>query len=130
VTPLQNAINSVVEKTGELKTLITKYSEHPETNPQPFIMLLNGVICAAVNCGTWMYREAFLSDEYRESHKDDVENCDKLLQSIVEQIKTLSAGMNTLDALCHMEQNVSMLGLFEEMQKQLQQTREKWNVNE
>jgi len=129
VTPLQNATTSVVEKTAELKSLITKYTEHPETNPQPFIMLVNGIICAAVNGGTWMYREAFLSDEYRTAHPDDAENCDKLLEGIKDQIRTLGAALDTLDDLCHMEQNSSMLGLFEVMQTQLQETREQWNVN-
>jgi len=127
VSPLQNAIDSVVEKTGELKMLIKKYTEHPESNPQPFIMLLNGVICAAVNGGTWMYKEAFLSEEYRGSHPDDVDKCDLLLSSIVEQIKTLGAGMNTLS---HMDQSATMSGLFEAMQQQLQDTREMWNVND
>jgi len=130
VSPLQNAVNSVTDKTAELKMLITKYTEHPETNPQPFIMLLNGVICAAVNGGTWMYKEAFLSDEYREAHPDDVSTCDELLESIVEQIRTLSSGMKTLDDLCQIGDNSSMRGLIEAMQAQLQQTREMWNVTD
>jgi len=130
VTPLMNAIESVSDKTVEIKSLITKYSEHPEMNPQPFIMLINGVICAAVNGGTWMYKEAFLSEEYREAHPDDASQCDELLSSITEQIKTLGSALNTLDELCHMEQNKSILPLFEVMQTQLQDTREQWNVSE
>jgi len=130
VTPLENAINSVVDKTEELKTLIAKYSANPQMNPQPFIMLLNGVICAAVNGGTWMYKEAFLGDDYRRAHPKEVSSCDKLLESIMEQLHTLGDGMKTLDRLCHMEQNLSMLNLFEVMKEQLKESQGKWNVSE
>lgn len=130
VTPLENAVSSVVDKTKELHTLINKFNNHPEENPQPFIMLMNGVICAAVNGGTWMYREAFLGEDYRSTHPEDADLCDKLLSSIVDQIHTLESGMDTLDKICHMGQNESMLGLISVMQDQLKETRVKWNVTD
>ena len=130
VPPLENAVSSVVDKTKELHTLIAKFNDHPEENPQPFIMLMNGVICAAVNGGTWMYKEAFLGDDYRSAHPEDADLCDKLLSSIIDQIHTLESGMDTLDKLCHMGQNESMLGLISVMQDQLKETRIKWNVTD
>ena len=130
VTPLENAISSVVDKTKELHTLIAKFNKSPEDNPQPFIMLMNGVICAAVNGGTWMYKEAFLGNDYRTAHPDETALCDKLLSSIVDQIHTLESGMDTLDRICHMGQNESMLGLISVMQEQLKETRVKWNVTD
>jgi len=126
VSPLQNAISSVVDKTAELKSIIEKHKAHPELNPQPLIMLVNGIICAAVNGGTWMYKEAFLGEDYRKAHPEDVSQCDKLLESIIEQIKALDGGMETLDKLCHMEQNSSMLSLFEVMKLQQSDSRKKW----
>ena len=130
VTPLENAVSSVVDKTKELHTLIAKFNDHPEENPQPFIMLMNGVICAAVNGGTWMYKEAFLGEDYRATHPEDDALCDKLLSSIVDQIHTLESGMDTLDKICHMGQNESMRGLISVMQDQLKETRIKWNVTD
>jgi len=126
VSPLQNAINTVRDKTEEFKSLVAKHKANPELNPQPLIMLLNGVICAAVNGGTWMYKEAFLGDDYRTAHPEDVPKCDFLLSSIIEQIRSLDEGMVVLDELCHMEQNQSMLNLLEVMKEQQQDSRKKW----
>jgi len=126
VSPLQNAINTVRDKTEEFKSLVAKHKANPDLNPQPLIMLLNGVICAAVNGGTWMYKEAFLGDDYRTAHPEDVPKCDLLLSSIIEQIRSLDEGMEVVDQLCHMEKNMSMLNLLEVMKEQQKDSRAKW----
>jgi len=130
MNPLEFATSSVKDKTEEIKMLMSKYEANPELNPQPLLMLVNGVICAAVNGGTWLYKEAFLSNDYRKAHPDQAPLCEKLLSDITEQIHTLGDGMNLIDRLCHMEQNLGMLQLVEVMKTQLVDTRTRWNVPE
>jgi hypothetical protein len=58
VSPLENAIYVVENKTQELRTLISQYQHRQHHgNINPLSMLLNGVIDAAVNGGIARYQE-------------------------------------------------------------------------
>lgn len=58
VSPLENAIYVVENKTQELRTLISQYQHRQhQGNINPLSMLLNGVIDAAVNGGIARYQE-------------------------------------------------------------------------
>lgn len=58
VSPLENAIYVVENKTQELRTLISQYQHRQHHgNINPLSMCLNGVIDAAVNGGIARYQE-------------------------------------------------------------------------
>lgn len=58
MSPLENAIYVVENKTQELRTLISQYQHRQHHgNINPLSMCLNGVIDAAVNGGIARYQE-------------------------------------------------------------------------
>lgn len=58
VSPIENAIYVVENKTQELRTLISQYQHRQhQGNINPLSMCLNGVIDAAVNGGIARYQE-------------------------------------------------------------------------
>lgn len=73
VSPVENAIHSIVKKNKELLEIITKFERtttattagsSANVNISPFTMILKGCIDAAVNGGVNMYKSAFLGPEY------------------------------------------------------------------
>lgn len=61
VSPIENAIYVVENKTQELRTLISQYQHRQhQGNINPLSMCLNGVIDAAVNGGIARYQEVQL----------------------------------------------------------------------
>lgn len=64
VSPLENAIYVVENKTQELRTLISQYQHRQHHgNINPLSMCLNGVIDAAVNGGIARYQEVERKNE-------------------------------------------------------------------
>lgn len=59
ISPIENAITSMVNKNKELQDIIGAHAKDPSLNVNPLTMCLNGVIDAAVMGGTDKYREAF-----------------------------------------------------------------------
>lgn len=58
VSPIENAVYVVENKTQELRTLISQYQHRQhQGNINPLSMCLNGVIDAAVNGGIARYQE-------------------------------------------------------------------------
>ncbi|GAM27998.1 hypothetical protein SAMD00019534_111740 [Acytostelium subglobosum LB1] len=75
VSPIENALNSVVQKNEELMARIEKYGPHTANNTQPdsinpLTMTLNGIIDAAVNGGISRY-DHFLTNQYLQKHPDN-----------------------------------------------------------
>lgn len=72
ISPIENAIETVENKTRELISLERKYSVYvpsmsggtQHTNISPFSMSLNGAVDAPVNGGIPLYKKSFLSKEY------------------------------------------------------------------
>lgn len=66
VSPLENAIYVVENKTQELRTLISQYQHRQHHgNINSLSMCLNGVIDAAVNGGIARYQEVLLRGRVR-----------------------------------------------------------------
>ena len=66
MSPLENAIYVVENKTQELRTLISQYQHRQHHgNINPLSMCLNGVIDAAVNGGIARYQEVVLQKKTR-----------------------------------------------------------------
>ena len=85
--PLAIAIETVSSKTAEVRTLTALHMENRSLNINPFSMLLNGLIDAAVGGGIKNYRIAFFNSEYTASHPGDQERVKQLKQLIEEQVR-------------------------------------------
>uniref|UniRef100_A0A8C7IJR2 Dedicator of cytokinesis 3 n=1 Tax=Oncorhynchus kisutch TaxID=8019 RepID=A0A8C7IJR2_ONCKI len=104
VSPLENAIYVVENKTQELRTLISQYQNRQHHgNINPLSMLLNGVIDAAVNGGIARYQEAFFEKDYMNSHTEDTEKITQLKDLMQEQVHILGVGLAVHEKLVHPE---------------------------
>lgn len=116
VSPIENAIYVVENKTQELRTLISQYQHRQhQGNINPLSMCLNGVIDAAVNGGIARYQEvtpevtpgftgrplpraltvalpqqAFFDKDYISSHAEDTERITHLKDLMQEQVRNWS----------------------------------------
>jgi hypothetical protein len=110
LSPLENAVNSVVAKNEELLDVISKFSlaqqPHPPASSAGPIkidrlsMILNGIIDAAVNGGTAKYQEAFLSAKFRSANKDKQQLIDRLDAALVNQVRILGRGLHVHGQFC------------------------------
>ncbi|KAK7884171.1 hypothetical protein WMY93_027294 [Mugilogobius chulae] len=104
VSPLENAIYVVENKTQELRTLISQYQHRQHHgNINPLSMLLNGVIDAAVNGGIARYQEAFFDKDYISCHPEDTERVTQLKDLMQEQVHILGVGLAVHEKLVHPE---------------------------
>ncbi|KAG8002595.1 Dedicator of cytokinesis protein 3, partial [Nibea albiflora] len=104
VSPLENAIYVVENKTQELRTLISQYQHRQHHgNINPLSMCLNGVIDAAVNGGIARYQEAFFDKDYISSHPEDTERITHLKDLMQEQVHILGVGLAVHEKLVHPE---------------------------
>lgn len=112
MSPIENAIYVVENKTQELRTLISQYQHRQhQGNINPLSMCLNGVIDAAVNGGIARYQEvrlenqpgftgwpfrtlivvllqqAFFDKDYISSHAEDTERITHLKDLMQEQVR-------------------------------------------
>lgn len=108
VSPIENAVYVVENKTQELRTLISQYQHRQhQGNINPLSMCLNGVIDAAVNGGIARYQEvkpgftdwtfstlsfvvvqqAFFDKDYISSHTEDTERITHLKDLMQEQVR-------------------------------------------
>ena len=60
LSPIEVAIDSVENKNGDIRDLVTQYSHDMHQSLEPLTRTLNGVIDAAVNGGIAKYREVWL----------------------------------------------------------------------
>uniref|UniRef100_A0A665TKP1 Dedicator of cytokinesis 3 n=1 Tax=Echeneis naucrates TaxID=173247 RepID=A0A665TKP1_ECHNA len=104
VSPLENAIYVVENKTQELRTLISQYQHRQHHgNINPLSMCLNGVIDAAVNGGIGRYQEAFFDKDYISTHPEDAERITHLKDLMQEQVHILGVGLAVHEKLVHPE---------------------------
>ena len=80
VSPLENAIYVVENKTQELRTLISQYQHRQHHgNINPLSMCLNGVIDAAVNGGIARYQEVLWQGKGREGGGESFRNDESVI---------------------------------------------------
>lgn len=85
--PLVNAINSLQERTLNLEDLISVTRVNPQKHISQLSMVLTGLIDAAVNGGTRVYLDAFLSPE-AENQALDIDDLDYKLVILRESLQT------------------------------------------
>ena len=100
VSPIDNALNSILEKNKELQQIVFKHENGTKENISPFTMILKGVIDAAVNGGVNIYRDAFFSPEYLNENSDKKLTVIKLKESLVEQLDILEKGLIVHAKVC------------------------------
>lgn len=117
VTPIQNAVNSIQSKNEELKEIIIKHGSSRDLNINPFTMVLNGVIDAAVAGGVAMYQKAFLTPAYASANPGDMPLINKLKNNILYQVDILEKGLNIHAIVC----SADMAGLQEQLEIKYEQ---------
>ncbi|KAJ6235402.1 dedicator of cytokinesis [Anaeramoeba flamelloides] len=102
ISPIQCAINTILNKNNSLKMKILYFSSKEQDNSQQmsnFTMELNGTIDAAVNGGVFKYQEAFLTPEYLQENPDNIELVTILRTGLREQLHLLDKALNLHDGL-------------------------------
>eukprot|EP01133_Synstelium_polycarpum_P007468 gene7468-8737_t len=93
VSPIENALNSVVQKNEELLARIDKYQQQtPPDNINPLTMTLNGIIDASVNGGVSRY-ELFLTEDYLKQHPSNKHLAEFLKVAMDQQIVVLEQAL-------------------------------------
>ena len=121
VSPIQNAVADIEAKNVSLVAL-TAQAARDAGQLGPLSLLLNGIIDAAVNGGTRIYTQLFLSPSYAASRPRDAELCTRLRQMLVEQVERAAVGLAVHRQSCPEQ----LLGLqskmeefFEALEKQM-----------
>jgi len=100
VTPIENAVDTIVTKNKELMALSAEYGTGKHANASPFTMVLSGTIDACVAGGVDMYKRAFLTPQYLEenaAHAPFIEQLKKLLD---EQLEVLNKSIVVHARIC------------------------------
>jgi dedicator of cytokinesis protein 3 len=89
ISPIENALNDVEEKTKELAAMSVKYSALAKTgqnvSTNPLTMILNSVVDTPTDAGIKSYRNVFFDPDYIARHPERVDLLGKLRQAIDEQ---------------------------------------------
>jgi dedicator of cytokinesis protein 3 len=102
ISPLQNALQEVEEKTKELSALHLKYQALAKTtqdvSTNALAMSLNGAVDAPQNTGIASYRQVFFSPDYVARNPERAELVERLRVAIDEQVNGLLFTFH----LCHL----------------------------
>ncbi|KJE88818.1 hypothetical protein CAOG_00399 [Capsaspora owczarzaki ATCC 30864] len=93
ISPIENALDAMSSKNKELIAMVEKYEAGQGGNVSPFTMALNGIIDAAVNGGTEMYKKAFFVKSYIASYPEHAEFVRQLKISLDEQMDIVQRGL-------------------------------------
>jgi dedicator of cytokinesis protein 3 len=90
ISPLENALHEVQQKTKELAALELKYSALAKTaqavSTNALAMCLNSAVDSPADSGIASYRQVFFAPDYIVKNPDRAEQVDKLQKAIVEQV--------------------------------------------
>lgn len=90
ISPLENALEEVREKTDELTALHIKYQALAKTtqdvSTNALAMSLNSAVDAPLNTGIASYKQIFFSPDYVARHPDRAEMVEQLRVAIDEQV--------------------------------------------
>ena len=95
ISPLENALQEVEEKTAELAGLHQKYQALAKTaqdvSTNALAMSLNSAVDAPLNTGIASYRQIFFSPDYIARNPERAEMVEKLRSAIDEQVRLFCA---------------------------------------
>lgn len=91
ISPIENALNEVEQKTKELASLSMKYAALAKTAQavptNALSMCLNGAVDAPVDGGISSYRQVFFSPDYVARYPERAELVEKLRKAIDDQVR-------------------------------------------
>jgi dedicator of cytokinesis protein 3 len=91
ISPIDNAITEVRQRTAELNILYTRYSALAKTSQtvstNALSMTLNSAVDAPVNGGIALFRQQYLGSEYTTRYPDRAERVEKLRQTVDDQVR-------------------------------------------
>ncbi|CAO3596942.1 unnamed protein product [Absidia cylindrospora] len=100
ISPIENAVEAMNNKTHELISLEKNYSayltnSHIPCNLNPFSMALNGAVDAPVNGGVTLYKKTFLSPYFLKKNPDMLKWVDQLKSAIDDQVVVIDRCLDT-----------------------------------
>lgn len=93
LSPIETAIDTLTVKNKEILSMCNRYAANPKIDLNPFTMLLNGVIDAAVMGGISNYERIFFSSEYLSKNPEHIAYIDRIKELIVEQVDICEKGL-------------------------------------
>lgn len=104
ISPLENALHEVEEKTKELAGLHLKYQALAKTmqdvSTNALAMCLNSAVDAPVNTGVNWYRQIFFAPDYIARNPERGELVEKLRVAIDEQVRMIDSCLKLHGLLC------------------------------
>ncbi|KAJ3508883.1 hypothetical protein NLJ89_g5517 [Agrocybe chaxingu] len=104
ISPLENALQEIEEKTKELAGLHLKYQALAKTaqevSTNALAMSLNSAVDAPLNTGIGSYRQIFFSPDYVARHPERAELVEKLRAAIDEQVRIIDSCLKLHGLLC------------------------------
>ncbi|MBW0469397.1 hypothetical protein O181_009112 [Austropuccinia psidii MF-1] len=116
ISPIENAIMSIEQKTKELESLQQRYLALSKTgeaklNTNPLSMALNNLVDTPANSGIEAYKTAFLTPSYLERHPDQYQSVQILRQAIDHQTLVINKSLRLHEMLCPPEMKAFHLTL-------------------
>ncbi|XP_065184733.1 dedicator of cytokinesis protein 2-like isoform X1 [Sycon ciliatum] len=93
ISPIENALETMVSKNKELRALSLRAQKNP-AQLNPLSMALNGVLDAAVQGGLANYENLFFTEEYAREHPEHILIIDEIKDLIKEQVIILGEGLD------------------------------------
>ncbi|KAF8160994.1 hypothetical protein B0H34DRAFT_746533 [Crassisporium funariophilum] len=104
ISPLENALQEIEDKTKELAGLHLKYQALAKTtqdvSTNALAMCLNSAVDAPLNTGIASYRQIFFSPDYIARNPERAEMVEKLRAAIDEQVRTIDGCLKLHGHLC------------------------------
>ncbi|KAF8972959.1 cytoplasmic protein [Flammula alnicola] len=104
ISPLENALQEIEEKTKELAGLHLKYQALAKTtqdvSTNALAMSLNSAVDAPLNTGIGSYRQIFFSPDYVARNPERAEMVEKLRAAIDEQVRIIDSCLKLHGLLC------------------------------
>lgn len=100
ISPLENALNDVEQKTKELATLNLRFSAFARTqqvvSTNALAMCLNSAVDAPMNTGVTSYRQTFFSPGYVARNPERLDLVEKLRNAIDDQVGVYAMNVHVL----------------------------------
>lgn len=117
LSPVENAVRTILDKNEELheKCNQVEISKDVSVDVGPLSMILNGMIDAAVNGGTWKYISAFLNDEFLQENAAEP-NAARLQKELKDALKEQQELLKKGLAVFGRRADPSLKGLLDHLQ--------------
>jgi len=125
VSPIENAVESMILKNRELEDMIHKYAvSNPPSDVNPFTQAIQGVVQAFVNGGTKQYENVFFPPEYLKEYPEHESFITLLKRLLIEQDEILERALRVYAKVCPKDfepLRLSFESTFAQMQKEKQE---------